>query len=44
MWRSRKYVKTRQESGDEDIPDDIANVIRKTEKAVSAKLENIVNA
>jgi chemosensory pili system protein ChpA (sensor histidine kinase/response regulator) len=38
---TEKYVKARQDSGDENIPDDIALVIREVEQSVANMLEKV---
>ena len=40
---AEKYVKARQESGEEDIPDDVAAVIGEIEQAVSGMLSLVEN-
>jgi chemosensory pili system protein ChpA (sensor histidine kinase/response regulator) len=39
---TEKYVKARQDSGDENIPDDIALVIREVEQSVASMLGKVV--
>ncbi len=39
-----KYVKARQESGDENIPDDVTDVIKEIQESVSIMLEKVSNA
>lgn len=39
-----KYVKARQDSGEEDIPDDVAVIIRETEQSVTGMLEKVAKA
>lgn len=39
-----KYVKARQDSGEENIPDDVAVIIRETEQSVTGMLEKVAKA
>ncbi len=39
-----KYVKARQESGEDDIPDDVTAVIREIQKSISVMLEKVSHA